>query len=296
MSIITTSVHSPFLSLGPTNAIRVYKKLLPSDGFVCGRLSSFQCCCRGKDDDPATHQGFSILKTNAQVDIGNVWSSVGFYVFGIHVPLSFGGLSAAAKLLQQPLLNPQIAAFLLLGIQTLELGIVLLLLKRPGKPQYDLADFFHGSKSSKGRSILLGVALGFGFLSSLVFITSYFAEILIGSKDANDPFVKDVLCSSSSSIVCSVLVYSIVTPLLEEVVYRGFLLTSLAASDMEWRQAVALSSLAFSAAHFSGENFLQLFIVGIVLGSSYCWTGNLAAPLAIHSLYNSLIMLSVFIS
>lgn len=32
---------------------------------------------------------------------------MGFYVFSIHVPLSFGGLSAAAKILHQPVLDPQ---------------------------------------------------------------------------------------------------------------------------------------------------------------------------------------------
>lgn len=32
---------------------------------------------------------------------------MGFYVFSIHVPLSFGGLSTAAKILNQPVLDPQ---------------------------------------------------------------------------------------------------------------------------------------------------------------------------------------------
>lgn len=73
-------------------------------------------------------------------------------------------------------------AFLILGIQTLELSIVLLLLKCPGKPQYDLPDFFHANKSSKRRSWLLTSVLGFGFLLSLVFITSYFADRFMGHK------------------------------------------------------------------------------------------------------------------
>lgn len=73
-------------------------------------------------------------------------------------------------------------AFLVLGIQTLELSIVLLLLKCPGKPQYHLSDFFHANISSKRRSWLLASLLGFGFLLSLVFITSYFADRLMGPK------------------------------------------------------------------------------------------------------------------
>ncbi|KAG6382316.1 hypothetical protein SASPL_117215 [Salvia splendens] len=186
-------------------------------------------------------------------------------------------------------------AFFIFAIQTLELSIVLLLLKCPGKPQYDLKDFFRANKSSKQRSWLLASVLGFGVLLSLVFITSYFAERLIGPKDVNNPFLKDILTGSWSSATACVLVYSIITPLLEEVVYRGFLLTSLA-STMNWQLAVAISSVVFSASHFSGENFLQLLIVGFVFGCSYCWTGNLSSSICIHSLYNALIMYLTFIS
>lgn len=73
-------------------------------------------------------------------------------------------------------------AFLILALQTLELCIVLLLIKCPGKPQYDFPDFFRAKKSSKHRSWLLASMLGFGVLVSLVFITSYFAESLLGPK------------------------------------------------------------------------------------------------------------------
>lgn len=114
-------------------------------------------------------------------------------------------------------------------------------------------------------------------------------------QEVTSPFLKAVLSGGAASITPCVLVYCIVTPLLEEVVYRGFLLTSLA-SRMKWLHAVMISSLVFSAAHFSGEDFLQLFFVGFVLGCSYCWTGNLGSPLAIHSLYNSLLLFSAFFS
>lgn len=73
-------------------------------------------------------------------------------------------------------------ALLILGIQILELSIVLLLLKCSQKPRYDLSDFFHANKSSKQRSWLLASALGFGCLLSLVFITSYSADRLMGPK------------------------------------------------------------------------------------------------------------------
>lgn len=106
----------------------------------------------------------------------------------------------------------------------------------------------------------------------------------------NNPILKEILLSSDISRVACVILYCIVSPFLEEVVYRGFLLTSLS-STMEWRQAVIISSVIFSASHFSGGNFLQLFIIGCVLGSSYCWTANLKSPILIHSFYNALTLI-----
>ncbi|KAL0328173.1 UNVERIFIED_CONTAM: hypothetical protein Scaly_2249900 [Sesamum calycinum] len=122
------------------------------------------------------------IKKDIHADTGYVWSSLGFYMFSLHIPLSYGGLSAATKILHQPVLNPQMEAFLILGLQSLELGIVLLLLQYPGKPQYDLQDFFRDDETRKQRSWLLASVLGFGFLLSLIFITSYIADRLMGPK------------------------------------------------------------------------------------------------------------------
>lgn len=112
-------------------------------------------------------------------------------------------------------------------------------------------------------------------------------------QPVNNPILKEILQSSDVSRVSCVLGYCIVIPLLEEVVYRGFLLTSLS-STMKWQQAVVISSVVFSAIHFTGENSLQLFFIGCVLGCSYCWTGNLNSSIAVHSLYNALTLIITY--
>ncbi|KAL7102248.1 hypothetical protein ACP275_08G107600 [Erythranthe tilingii] len=267
------------------------KQLLLNSNFFSSSSRASSSNCRSTKNEH-TSEGFSVLETNTESDIGSVWSSMGFYMFSIHIPLSFGGLSAAANILHQPVLDPQTEALFILGIQIMELSIVLLLLKYPQEPRYNLSDFFNVNKE---RSWLLASVLGFGFLLSLVFAASYFADSLMGPKDVNNPFLKEIISSGSSSTAACVLVYCFVTPFLEEVVYRGFLLTSLC-SKMKWQKAVIISSIAFSAAHFSADNFIQLFIVGFVLGCSYCWTGNLTTSFAIHSLYNALVLFSTFVS
>ncbi|KAJ8568064.1 hypothetical protein K7X08_020786 [Anisodus acutangulus] len=217
-----------------------------------------------------------------------------FYLFSVHVPLSFGGLSAVTSILHISALDPQAEALSLVVLQVLELIGVLLLLRCPGKPQYKLRDFFQEKQSTKDRNWLLASALGFGFLVLLVFVTSIIAE-LVGTKEVNNPILKEILSSGPISITSCILVYCAITPLLEEIVYRGFFLTALC-STMKWQQTVIISSVVFSAAHFSTENFIQFFIIGLVLGCSYCWSGNLRSSIVIHSLYNALTLLITYAS
>ncbi|KAF7805924.1 CAAX amino terminal protease [Senna tora] len=258
--------------------------------------TSFKSFCRGSQTTRHQNklsQGFSVLQEDGPWERGNLWSTLAFYIFILHIPLSFGGLSVVAQITGDPHLHPQTQVLSLLLIQILELNGALLLLKYTAKPQFKFVNLFKNNRLEETRNWILASAVGFGFLVLMVLLTSLVASTLFGPKPVNNPIVKEILLSSDVSRVACVLVYCIVSPLLEEVVYRGFLLTSLS-STMEWGQAVAISSLIFSASHFSGDNFLQLFIIGCVLASSYCWTGNLKSPILIHSLYNALTLIITY--
>eukprot|EP00268_Persea_americana_P058287 TRINITY_DN7041_c1_g1_i2.p1 TRINITY_DN7041_c1_g1~~TRINITY_DN7041_c1_g1_i2.p1 ORF type:complete len:227 (-),score=36.93 TRINITY_DN7041_c1_g1_i2:278-958(-) len=115
------------------------------------------------------------------------------------------------------------------------------------------------------------------------------------AEDVNNPALKEILSSGSIAKAACVFIYCFITPVLEETVYRGFLLTSLA-TTMEWRRAVAISACVFTAAHLSWENSPQLFLIGCVLGSAYCWTGNLASSFTIHAAYNAATLLVTMVS
>lgn len=218
-----------------------------------------------------------------------------FYLFSLHIPLSFGGLSVISQVLKESVLDLQTEALSILVIQTLELIGAFLLLRYTAKPQYNLVSFFKDSKSSKERHWLLKSAMGFGILIVLVFITSLLADQLFGPKVGNNPILKEILYSGSISETACIIVYCIITPLLEETIYRGFLLRTLA-SKHRLIEAVIISSAVFSAAHFSVQNSLQFFIIGCVLGCSYCSTGNLCSPVLIHSLYNAVTLVITFLS
>ncbi|CAK8575601.1 unnamed protein product [Lathyrus sativus] len=242
-----------------------------------------RCYCKTKDQDTP-------FASDSPWESGDIWTNLALYLFTLHIPLSFGGLSVVSLLTgQQPLLHPQTQAISLVTIQVLEFNAALILFKYTAKPQYRYSNFF----KNNDRNWFLSSALVLGFLVLLICLTSLLGDILFDFKPLSNPSLKEILLDSDISRVCCVVAYCIVTPLLEEVVYRGFLLTSLS-STMKWQQAVAISSVIFSAIHFSVENFVQLFIIGCALGCSYCWTRNLNSSIAIHSLYNALTLLITY--
>nr|GMD84539.1 CAAX amino terminal protease family protein [Ipomoea batatas] len=82
----------------------------------------------------------------------------------------------------------------------------------------------------------------------------------------------------------------VLAPVLEETVFRGFLMVSLT----KWLPsplAVLLSAAVFSAAHLTPGEFPQLFVLGTALGFSYAQTRNLLTPITIHAFWNSGVIL-----
>ncbi|CAJ2655035.1 unnamed protein product [Trifolium pratense] len=269
-----------------------YRQINSNSSLKCSppqlQLRSKRCYCKRKEQD--TPFSSALQEEDSPWESGDVWSNFALYLFTLHIPLSFCGLSVVSLLTgQQQLLHPQTQAISLLTIQVLEFNAALVLLKSTAKPQYKLSNFF----KNNDRNWFLSSALGFGFIVLMICLTSLLADRLFDFKPISNPILKEILLNSDISRVSCVAAYCIVTPLLEEVVYRGFLLTSLS-STMKWQNAVVTSSLIFSASHFSGENFVQLFIIGCVLGCSYCWTGNLKSSIVIHSLYNALTLLITY--
>lgn len=114
-------------------------------------------------------------------------------------------------------------------------------------------------------------------------------------QDAYDPILKEILSDNPASALLCFFLYCVIAPLSEETIYRGFLLTSLS-SSMKWRDAVVVSSLAFTVAHLSSNGSIQLFVVGCITGLAYCRTGTLAASFTIHSLYNAVLLYMAFVS
>lgn len=96
--------------------------------------------------------------------------------------------------------------------------------------------------------------------------------------------------SSSISTACLVGVTGVLAPVLEETVFRGFLMASLT----KWVPtpiSIAISAALFALAHLTPGQFPQLFILGTALGLSYAQTRNLMTSITIHAFWNSGVIL-----
>ncbi|BBM98717.1 CAAX protease family protein [Marchantia polymorpha subsp. ruderalis] len=141
------------------------------------------------------------------------------------------------------------------------------------------------------RGWLLWGGLGLLCSGAAVVAASYVSAAINGqppSRDDTDALVQllPIIGASPLSTASLIGVTGVLAPLLEETVFRGFLMTSLT----KWVPtpvAVIISAIAFAGAHLTPGEFPQLFALGIILGFSYAQTRNLACPMLIHCIWNS---------
>jgi len=128
--------------------------------------------------------------------------------------------------------------------------------------------------------------------SSLVM--SYLASVIQG--ETVDVIAHDTLAQLVESpvgpwlVVMSIQVV-LITPLLEEVMYRGILQRTLTSLDLGRWTAIVITSVVFVTMHVGAARWHALpalFVLSLGFGWAYARTGRLAAPIAMHVMFNAL--------
>ena len=98
--------------------------------------------------------------------------------------------------------------------------------------------------------------------------------------------------TSNIGFLINVLMIAFLPALAEEILFRG----ALAGLLKDWTKnvhiAVLVSSLVFAAIHLQFYGFLPRFLLGMVLGYLFFWSGSIWLPVVAHFTNN---FLSVFI-
>ena len=87
----------------------------------------------------------------------------------------------------------------------------------------------------------------------------------------------------------------ILAPLGEEIVFRGYLQQVLEKQWKDTTRAILFTALIFSLIHMNPYWFIQIYILGVILGFLAWKTKSIIAPLILHSLNNfTALLLSFF--
>ncbi|KAF5945254.1 hypothetical protein HYC85_015482 [Camellia sinensis] len=245
--------------------------------------------------------------------------------------------------------------FLDQGITTAVVLVVLYSLTNTFQPRpddlfrYDLREPFDLQKGwlSWAAIGLVGALIAIALTGAALSLFSFYVLVL-HNQSFTDALVRllPLIGSSSISTVCLLGITGVLAPLLEETLFRGFLMVSLtkwygfffifkprAGQVSNWALSelmgqatgravkqtavgpesrtglgprpdlahpsrrlptpvsVLISAAVFAVAHLTPGQFPQLFVLGIALGFSYAQTRNLLAPITIHALWNSGVIL-----
>jgi|TARA_B100001094_G_scaffold10999_1_gene9826 membrane protease YdiL (CAAX protease family) len=88
------------------------------------------------------------------------------------------------------------------------------------------------------------------------------------------------------TIFTFLLYISILTPVVEEVVFRGFVLDLASERYGDWF-SIFISAFLFAIVHVAGVTVVNAFIAGLILGYLRIRTGSLWPPIIVHFLWNT---------
>ncbi len=146
----------------------------------------------------------------------------------------------------------------------------------------------------KGRWPLWG---GGGYLVALPLMlgVSLLNQQIWQGQGGNNPILQLVL-EERDPIALGMFLFTaaIAAPVFEEILFRGFLLPSLTRYMSTW-SAIGLSSLIFATAHLSFSEVLPLTVLGAILGFVYARSRNLMSSILLHSTWNSITMIGLFL-
>ncbi len=128
---------------------------------------------------------------------------------------------------------------------------------------------------------------GLGLQIAAVFIIGYmsavFPDIAKEMEAQNETYA---LLYQQSSVLSQFVMVAVATPIMEELVFRGFIYNTLK-KGMPGGAALVLSAIIFGAAHGNVIQFVYAGVLGLVLAILYDKYESLWVPVMLHAGFNS---------
>jgi membrane protease YdiL (CAAX protease family) len=202
----------------------------------------------------------------------------------------FKGGSANPEVVQAALMGkiglPLFISVLLAGLATLA---VLWRHLRPDNRK-ELIGLFAPSRLGTWQTIGIGVAL---MAASYVLNWLYGTYVVDGEEmqAGVNQLIKGVPKTPLNHLILFATI-ALIAPVLEELLFRGYLQTSLMRSQKPWL-AIVIASAVFGAIHMQPLAFPVLMLLGAAFGYLYYLTGSLRTNIALHVINNSLAYLAM---
>ncbi|MBX9571129.1 MAG: CPBP family intramembrane metalloprotease [Candidatus Obscuribacterales bacterium] len=143
--------------------------------------------------------------------------------------------------------------------------------------------------TSSPLKLILAGFLSWSAIIPMVVLGALIASNLLGSQGSDNPVLSQIsmVANSGNTLAIALLYFTVAAaaPFFEEVIFRGFLYSSL---KTRWGifPAILISAFVFAFIHFDKGGALMLFALGPVLAVSYERTRSLLPPMIAHGLWN----------
>lgn len=171
-------------------------------------------------------------------------------------------------------------------VDLLTLGLILRIMGRPGARGLGA---FRTRPPSQLRSLGLAVA---GYVTALpallgACMVSWWVSQVTGYDPPGHPMAAFLLEERApGALAIAVLVVVGLGPIAEEVFFRGFVYPAVR-NHLGIPHALLVTAAGFAVLHGNWASFLPITVLGLVLGYVYERTGTLVAPVVVHVMHNS---------
>ncbi|PJJ48444.1 CPBP family intramembrane glutamic endopeptidase [Hymenobacter chitinivorans] len=126
-----------------------------------------------------------------------------------------------------------------------------------------------------------------GFLQRFTWLTDFGTWARAKEEELKDLTAYLTRFNSPQRLLVGLVVIAVVPAISEELFFRGVLQRNL----VEWFKSrhvgVFLAAAIFSAIHMQFLGFVPRFVLGLILGYLYEWSGNILVPMAAHFTQNA---------
>ena len=155
-------------------------------------------------------------------------------------------------------------------------------------------DYFQFNFSSIKDAIIYGIK-GWLTIVPFVLLISVIMNILIDNQNGSNPLLEIVLNNKNYfSFIILFVTTTLLAPFFEEIIFRGILLPTLS-RDFGIIWGIIVSAFIFALAHLSVGEMPPLFVLGIGLGITRIASGSLLSSVIMHSMWNGLTFLNLFL-